>query len=467
MNKEAIELQDFLDFLDAAYAATSQKEFYHSSSEQRVSLSFFHFYMVYSDRIRYARFLSMGINDHNKQNIIFNLLLTGKETPSSFKVEENNLIAKTLSQLPPQRVYNLFFKIKKAKINNRRTRAFAKQFLSTRDLSFDAVKYKKKLKKLASHNHLKLEDEMSSFLYKFKSSNQFETELFENFRQAYYSQAAVYSLPFTVAEGFAEKHGIERSVFLEKIEPMMTKAEKAKYLNSARKHKVQLSSDLSNLSTTKLFSFYLSLAGMEQNEMREDFVRALSKASARENKFSKIDFSKTALIIDDSFSMSGSLAKKNRPLSVSLAVSSILSTADERLKKYFLSGAKDEFSSRANGATSIAVNVISALEDGAKEIIILSDGYENAPYGGVEQVVKMWRKIEKGKRVSFIHINPVFNSGDYKIQHLSDLITCCGIRDASEIEQVLTFCRFKATVKKLSEVDNYQTKMVKRYLNEK
>lgn len=466
MSKEEIELQDFLDFLDAAYAATSQKEFYHSSSEQRVSLSFFHIYMVYSDRIRYARFLSMGINDHNKQNIIFNLLLTGKETPKDFKEEENKLIARTLETLPPQRIYNLFFRVKKAKINNRRTRSFAKQFLSQRDMSFDAVKYKKKFKKLVSHNHLKLEREVSDFLYKFKSSKQFDTELFENFRQAYYSQASVYSLPFSVAEGFAQKHGIDRSVFLKNIEPMMTKAEKARNLSAAKRSNVMLDVDLSSLSVTKLFSFFLGLDFATQKLRKGEFRQALNTASLRENKFLKADFSKTALILDVSYSMKGSFQKLNRPLAVSLAVSQIMSSADRRIKKYFTTDAVDELDVRPKGETSLAVRIIDALDDGAKEIIILSDGYENAPFKGVDQVVKLWKKIEKGKKTSFIHINPVFNSSDYRIQNLSDLVVTCGIRDAAEIENVLTFCRFKSTVKKLSEVDNFQSKMVKRYLYE-
>ena len=465
MNKELIELQDFLDFMDAASAATSQREFYHSSSEQKVSLSFFHFYMVYSDRIRYARFLALNINDHNKQNIIFNLLLTGKETPKGFREEESSLIAKTLEKLPPQRIYNLFFKIKKAKINNRRTRAFAKQFISTRDLDFDAVKYKKKLKKLASHNHIKLADETDKFLYKFKSSKRFDTELFENFRQAYYSQSAVYSLPFTVAEGLANKHGIDRAEFLKKIEPKMTKAEKARYMNSASKNKVDFNFDLSSLSATKLFSYILSLDLKERKERKTELQQAISQSAERENKFEKVDFSSTALVIDNSFSMGGSFQKRNRPLAVCLAVKAIMKVADSRLMVYWTDKSRVELYTQPRGATSIASKLIDALEAGVEEIIILSDGYENAPYGGVDEVIKCWRKIDKLERVRFIHINPVFNSSEYQIQSLSAYLTTCGIRDASEIENVLTFARFKAKVKKLSEVDGYQSKMVKRYLN--
>ena len=466
MNKEQIELKDFLDFMDAASAATSQKEFYHSSSEQKVSLSFFHFYMVYSDRLRYARFLAMSINDHNKQNIIFNLLLTGKETPADFKEEENSLIAKTLEKLPPQRIYNLFFRIKKAKINNRRTRAFAKQFLLSRNLEFDAVKYKKKLKKLASHNHIKLEEETNSFLYKFKKSKHFNTALFEKFRQAYYSQSAVYSLPFTVAEGLAEKHGIERSEFLEKIEPMMTGAEKAKFFNSAAKNKVDLNFKLSSMSTTKLFSYILSLDLNQRDERKEELLNAVSVASKRENKFIKQDFSSTALIIDNSYSMGGSLQKKHRPLAVCLAVKSIMEKADKSLKVYKTSDSMSDLFTYPKGATCIASKLLDALEGGAKEIIILSDGFENAPFGGVEEVINCWKKIERSEKVKFIHLNPVYNSTDFQIQSLSEKVTTCGIRDASEIENVLTFARFKADVYKLSQVDNYQSKMVKRYLND-
>ena len=69
----------------------------------------------------------------------------------------------------------------------------------------------------------------------------------------------MYSLPYTVAEGFAGKHGVERSVFLRKIEPQMTKTEREKLVRSAAEHQVELNVEMARMPLMRLSSYVLAL----------------------------------------------------------------------------------------------------------------------------------------------------------------------------------------------------------------
>ena len=70
-------------------------------------------------------------------------------------------------------------------------------------------------------------------MYRNWKQKEYQTELFENFRQAHFSAEAVYKLPFTVAEGLAAKHKIKREVFLSRIQQRMTLNEKLRLKNAA------------------------------------------------------------------------------------------------------------------------------------------------------------------------------------------------------------------------------------------
>ena len=159
----------------------------------------------------YARTLAAGINHFNQAQILIKLLATGKQTSPIHRQEEGALIAAALNNLPTQRAWKVLQELRKQRINNRRARAIARDYLQQRrDLNFDAVKYRSKVRAIATHAHLKLQGELSTFLFRKWQQKHYKTEIFENYRQAYYCAEAVYKLPFTVAEGLAVKHKIKR-----------------------------------------------------------------------------------------------------------------------------------------------------------------------------------------------------------------------------------------------------------------
>ena len=92
--------------------------------------------------------------------------------------EEGKLIAGALKALPPQRVFSLFATVRERRVNNRRTRATIRKYLTERpDTIFDAVKYRGKVRAAISHAHLKFPGELGAFLFDFKRQTRFETVL--------------------------------------------------------------------------------------------------------------------------------------------------------------------------------------------------------------------------------------------------------------------------------------------------
>ena len=100
-------------------------------------------------RLLYARTLAAGINHFNQAQIILNLLAAGRHTRPEHRQEENALINAALRGLPPQRAWKLWEQARKRGINNRRTRALARDYLAQRrSQSFEAVKYRAKYARL-------------------------------------------------------------------------------------------------------------------------------------------------------------------------------------------------------------------------------------------------------------------------------------------------------------------------------
>lgn len=159
--------EDLVMFINASLACTGQKEFYDDAYGQRVSIDFLHDYILGNYRLLYARTLAAGINHFNSAQIILKLLATGRDTCSEHRQEEGALIAVALKQLPSQRAWAVLQQLQRQRINNRRSRAIARDYLQQRrDVSFDALKYRGKVRAIASHAHLKLQGELGTFTLK-------------------------------------------------------------------------------------------------------------------------------------------------------------------------------------------------------------------------------------------------------------------------------------------------------------
>lgn len=458
--------EDLVMFINACLSCTGQREFYDDASGQKVSIDFLHQYILGNYRLLYARTLAAGINHFNQAQIILNLLATGKNTSPQNREEEGALIASTLQKLPPQRAWGVLQQLRQRKINNRRSRAIARDYINyRRNIDFDAVKYRSKLRAIVTHAHLKLQGELGNFLFQNWKQKIYKTELFEKFRQAHFSAEAIYELPFTVAEGLAVKHKIKREVFFSRIQERMTVNEKLRFQNVGESLKINIDLNLSRLPLTKLALYILSLP-LETRKQKQDILnQALEKSAQQTLKKAPMKLGRVAAVLDRSYSSYGSSQKRRRPLGVALASHYLLKAAAEEYQDFWTLPPVDVLQISPSGQSDLATPLLDALEWQPDLIVIVSDGCENDPPRGAAQVLRIFcNLLDLRQGTSIVHCNPVFNSDDFTLRPLSDEIPTVGLRDAEDLPTMLGFAQFANGSASLSELEDYLAKRVENQL---
>lgn len=468
---DLVACEDVLMFVNAAITGTGQREFHDGAGGQRISLGFLHEYMLENYRSLYSAALALNINDHNAAAIVRNLLVHASAVDVEERRREGRLIARRLELLPRQRVYRLFGDLRRAGVNNRRTRAITRDWLaSRRDPAFDAVKYRAGLKAAARHAHLPLGGELGAFLFGPAGRTRFATPLFETWRRAHYEQAALYDLPFTVAEGFAAKHGVPRATFLERIEPRMTRLERLRLQGAGARHEadaVRDRADLAALPPTRLASYVLSLPLDERAARRAELTGALRTAARRIAGARAGTWGKVTAVLDDSHSTYGSGQKRRRPLAVALACHHLLEAlaAPGAYTPLWLSGRTDELLTYPYGPTPLGGRIIDALGTGPERLIVVSDGWDNAPPGLAADVLRVWRtRLDPDRRVAITHLNPVYDADGFDVRRLDPAVPTAGVRAAEDLPALVELARFAEGRAGFGELRGYLEERTARFL---
>lgn len=459
--------EDIVLFINSCLACTGQREFYDEGLGQRVSIDFLHDYILANYRLLYARTLAAGINHFNQAQIIVKLLATGKNTAPQHRLEENQLITAALNSLPPNRAWEVLHQLRKRGVNNRRSRAVARDYLrNRRDATFDAVKYRGKVRAVSAHNHLALPGELGPFLFRNWQKRSYKTELFENFRQAHFSAEAIYKLPYTIAEGLALKHKVDREIFLKRIQAQMTQGEKLRLQNSAQRSDVEIDIDMGKMPLTKLALYIISLPSEIRMVRESEFDRALRKSTYRVLKKAPLKLGRVAAVLDRSYSSSGSSEKRRRPLGVALAVHYLLQLSCAEYKPFWTLPQSNPLLVYSNGQTDLATPLLDALAWAPDTVIIVSDGWENDPPLGAAEVLRIFcSKIDRDRKISIVHCNPVYNAETFALKPISEHIPTVGLRDAEDLATVLGFASFADGTSTLHELEEYLARRVEAMLH--
>ncbi len=455
---EQIGREDLVLFVNACFACTGQGDFYGDSEGQRLSIHFLHEYARVNYRRLYARTLAAGINHFNQGLIILGLLGDARGLSPEQRREEGALIAAALRNLPANRALKLLGELRTRRINNRRARAIARDYLNQRrDPAFDAVKYRGHVKRIASHAHLRLHPDLARFLFEgLRKTEPFSLPLLESFRRAQYADEAVFELPYTIAEGVAARRGIPRERFLRDIAPRMTAGERMRLLGTAEREEVELSVDLERAPLTKLCLYLLSLPAAERRERSEELHRALQGSAERTLARARTRLGRVAAVLDRSFSSSGTEARRRRPLGVALGVSALLRAMSQEYRAFWTLPTDDELQVYARGQTDLATPLLDALDWGPDLVVLVSDGFENDPPGAVSPLVRLFReRLDRARRVSFVHLNPAFDAESLAPRALGPALPTLGIREAEDLPVLLGFARFADGSAPLSELEQY------------
>ncbi|GAB2588359.1 hypothetical protein GCM10027168_21440 [Streptomyces capparidis] len=468
---DLVAAEDVLLFVNAAITATGQREFHSTGDEQRLSLEFLHAYMLGNYRDVYTAALALGINHHNAALVIRNLLRTGADTPPEQRRTEGRLIARHLADLPPQRVYGLIRTLRAEGVNNRRTRAVIRDWLAARpDPAFDAVKYRSGLKTALRHAHLRpgaLHDEVGPFLFAPRGRARWDTPVLDTWRRAHHEQAALYELPYTVAEGFAARHGIERAIFLERIAPRLTRLERLRLTESARERGVAaVGADLATVPLTRLAVYVLGLPPRERDRRRAELTAALDAAARRAAGAEAGTWGTVHAVLDDSHSAHGSGVKRRRPLAVALACHFLLRALAASHRSWWTSGHRDALLVRPHGCTPLGTRILDALAEPPDRLVVVSDGWDNAPPGLAGEVLRVWRtRLDPHHRTAVLHVNPVYDADGLDVRRLAPTVPTAGIRDAEDLPALAGLARFAEGRASLPELRAHLAGRVARYLD--
>ncbi|AWN26877.1 hypothetical protein [Streptomyces sp. NEAU-S7GS2] len=476
---DLVAAEDVLLFVHAAITSTGQREFHSGAQEQQLSLDFLHAYVRINYRPLYAASLALDINDHNAALIVRGLLETAGEATAQERRAEGRLIAARLTRLPAPRVYRLFRALRAAKVNNRRTRAIMRDWLAARpDPALDAVKYRAGLKCAARHAHLPLtggrggerkdgDGELGDFLFAPGRRTRFAAPLLDAWRRAHYEQGALYELPFTVAEGFAAKHGIGRRAFLERIAPRMTRLERLRVQESARAHRAEVPTDLRGMPLTRLASYVLGLSLDDRAARRAELTGALRAAARRTAGAQAGTWGRVAAVLDNSFSTTGSRQKRRRPLATALACHFLLEALAECYLPRWTSGRQDALLVYPYGPTPLGMRLLEALEDAPERLVIVSDGWDNAPPGLAGEVLRIWRtRLDPEHRTSVVHLNPVYDAEDFAVRRLAAAVPTAGVRNAEDLPALVQLARFAEGRTGLAELRAHLDDRVRQFLAE-
>ena len=452
MNVDRVAREDLLLFVNAGLTATGQGGYYHGLEQERLSLEFLHSYMAVNYRRFYTLLLVAGLNHFNIAQAVQILLSSGCPRGEAEKQSENTLLGLALKSLPPQRAYRLFEKLARARVNNRRCRALIRGYLESRkDLAFDAVKYRARLRTTVLHAHLAVPQEVKRFLFEGAGSQPYSIEILETYRRAHFDQRAIYDLPFTVAQGLAQRKGIAQEEFLEKIAPRMTEREKLRW-QQAGAHAY----DPARADLIELCLYCLRLPSDE----REDLLhKAKERAHALVEQLNFSSFlggKRVATVLDRSRSSFGSERARRRPLALALAVHLTLQAAAGSSYSAHWTHPTPQLKDLAPlGHTALGDSLLEALKQKPDLVVVVSDGRENAPAGACEAIAQAVEQGLPGPAPLWLHLNPVFDPEEFQPLSLGPSWPVLGIRRIEDLPLAFELASFVKGKASAADLESY------------
>ena len=393
-----------------------------------------------------------GATDISKMKVVSKLLGNSWNPGDGFSVttplltidHERKIIDHLISTLPANRMLNLFTSFIDSRINNARTRKTVLPFiLNTPNLAWWSVKYRSKLKDSLSHcwgkkmtsvitkllgknilvnkerdilsvnikKHLLNVDDIKTdyvdecicFIFSVLPESSYTIPLFQDFFAAKSDFSRAKGLPKEIIEGIRSTYHptIDKAQTLEVAKSSMTSKEKRLVQNQAVKSGVEVEWDPNTQPLVELFIYGFKMGFT--HEMKSAITRKAVKAAS----MLPFNYKCVSVIIDDSFSMSGSEDQKLKALAISYATVKMLSYIGTGVSLFTTSGRPFHYENKPLDNSNLASPLIKALkEDNVDAIFVVSDGYENAPEGRFGEVLKIARS-RCNIYTPVYHFNPV------------------------------------------------------------
>ncbi len=111
--------------------------------------------------------------------------------------------------------------------------------------------------------------------------------------------------------------------------------------------------------------------------------------------------------------------------------------------------------------------MLDALETGPDRLVIVSDGWDNAPPGLAGEVLRVWRtRLDPGRRTGVVHLNPVYDADGFDVRRLAPGVPTAGIRDAEDLASLVEIARFAEGRTGAAELKAYLDRRVALFLGD-
>lgn len=200
-------------------------------------------------------------------------------------------------------------------------------------------------------------------------------------------------------------------------------------------------------------------------ERREELTGALRAAAHRAAGRHAGTWGRVVAVLDDSYSAAGSGVKRRRPLAVALATHYLLETLAAAYTGLWLHHRGDPLLVHPVGATALGERVLDGLEMRPDRLIVVSDGWDNAPAGQAGEVLRIWHaRLDPGRATSVVHLNPVYDADTFDVRRLAAGVATVGIRDAEDAAALVDLARFATGDAGFDELRRHLADRVERFL---
>lgn len=452
-----------LSFLDAASTATGQATFYNKKAEQLEVINAAHDAVFTVNRGLYAAMLTMpGILDVSIQRGV-SLLLGDRAGCSSSLItddQEDRVISYLSSNLSVPRLLKLFGMIREKRINNKRTRRLIlSNILGSKNLQFWAVKYRIKMrdalthawgqrvtssirkiaddvisgrdvygsisstisKNIGKYTDREIKSTLEAIAFIFGSNGPYTEPLFKAYFDARTNLDAGSALPTEVLEGIRGRFhkSTPSGKILELTARTMTEGQKLSKQSQAKKSGVKLDFDPTAQDIVKLYVYCL-----QTGTMTDEIRNALKQKATRIADTYPLRYRNVGIVLDCSRSMFGVDAQKYRPIAIGLSMRDVLSASALGTATFKAAGgipSHDGVLVTPSGDTSLAEALVEVAQSELDAIYIITDGYENAPAGRVDEVIRAMRGL--GMNLPIYQVTPVMASEKAGVRVLSNQVT--------------------------------------------
>jgi len=442
-------------FLDMASTATGQKTYYNTKKDQKDAMNDIHNAVFSINRGLYLAMLTLpGVMDNSIQSGITKIMKESRDDSSILTPNQEAEIVKLVSMnLKPTRLLKMLRMFKENRINKRSVRTFILScVLGNKSLPWWCLKYRNLVKDVLRHawgnkyspvivraivskgnvtdkdrnlvkkcvdkytknSELSDTDIYESIAFAFGANFNFTNKLFKAFEKSKTDISAGKLLPPEVLEGIRGRYhkNTPKDKIFELTKNTATDKQKLKVQRKAKEANVEVKFNARNLDAVSLYVYALEMG------MNEDIRKELDVKASIVAKSFPLKYDKAEIIVDNSASMGGTDANKNKPLAISLAMRDMLKDTCSHAGVRCTNGSVDALGmTNAGGDTSLALSVAEALQNEPDVLYIITDGYENAPAGRVHEVIDATRKI--GINIPIYQFNPVMAAESSGVRSLS------------------------------------------------